>query len=238
MVLRTRGANPSFREGELRGDLALERRQARGLRLQPLSIHVACSPSPFKLDRLEVWMKMLIGAAALVLALGVPAAAAAQQAPAQPSPFKALEVADELQLTPDQRAAVTVARDSLREAHRIHCGPMHASTPSEADEARHHAEMALINARWEGQARAAMTPVQLTRLAELRPVQPAAAEHGDHHGAAPAAQGHGGHQGHGAQQPAAAGHGGHGHGGQHPAPQQPAPTATPPAQNHSGHPSR
>ena len=168
-------------------------------------------------------MKMLIGAAAFAAVLALPVAATAQ-AP-QPSPFKALEVAQELQLSAQQQASITVARDSLREAHRIHCGPMHASTPSEADEAKHHAEMALLNARWEDQARAAMTPVQLTRLAELRPVQPAAAEHGDHHGTAPAAAGHGAH---GAQQPASAGHGSHGsHGGQHPAPAasggQPAP---------------
>lgn len=161
-------------------------------------------------------MKLIIGAAALALSLGLPAAAAAQ-AP-QPSPFKALEVAEELALTAEQQAAVTVARDSLREAHRIHCAPMHASTPSEADEAKHHAEMALINARWENEARAALTPVQLARLADLRPVQPAAAEHG-HHGAAPAA-GDGGHGGH--HPPAAGAHGGH-----HPAPasgaSQPAP---------------
>lgn len=153
-------------------------------------------------------MKMLVGAAALVLALGVPAAAAAQQDAPQPSPFKALEVAQELELSAEQQASITVARDSLRQAHRIHCAPMHASTPSEEAEARHHAEMALINARWEGQARAAMTPVQLTRLAQLRPVQPAAGEHGGgHHGAAPAA-GHGAHGAHPAPSaaPAAAHH--------------------------------
>jgi cellobiose-specific phosphotransferase system component IIA len=161
-------------------------------------------------------MKMLIGAAALALSLVLPVSAAAQQADAQPSPFKALEVAEELQLTAEQRASITVARDSLREAHRIHCAPMHASTPSEADEAKHHAEMALINARWEGAARGAMTPVQLTRLAELRPVQPAAGAHGgDHHQAAPAAAGHGGHH------------------GAHPAPAT-APAAKP-AQGHAGH---
>jgi cellobiose-specific phosphotransferase system component IIA len=184
-------------------------------------------------------MKMLIGAA-LALSLALPAAGAAQ-AP-QPSPFKALEVAEELQLTADQRASITVARDSLREAHRIHCAPMHASTPSEADEAKHHAEMAVINARWEGAARGAMTPVQLQRLADLRPAQPAAGDHGgDHHQAAPAAAGHGGH--HGAQaSPATAGHGGHhgaqaapataGHGGHHGA--HPAPAAKP-AEGHTGH---
>lgn len=171
-------------------------------------------------------MKKLIGAAALVAALALPAAAAAQQDAPQPSPFKALEVAQELQLTAEQQAAITVARDSLREAHRIHCAPMHASTPSEADEAKHHAEMALINARWETAARGAMTPVQLTRLAELRPAPaPAAAAHGEgHHADAPAAAGHGGHGGHGAQQPAA------GHSGHHPAP------AAPAQQGHSGHP--
>ncbi len=197
-------------------------------------------------------MHKLIGAAALAAALALPAAAAAQQdASPQPSPFKALEVAQELQLTAEQQAAITVARDSLREAHRIHCAPMHASTPSEADEAKHHAEMALINARWEGAARGAMTPVQLERLAVLRPAQPAAEAHGgDHHGAAPAA-GHENHAapaaGHGSHHPApapAAGHGGHGgHGAAHPAPaaghagHHPAPAAKP-AEGHGHHPPR
>lgn len=158
----------------------------------------------------------LIGAAALVLGLALPATAHAQDADAQPSPFKALESAQELQLTAEQQATITVARDSLREAHRIHCAPMHASTPSEADEAKHHAEMALINARWEGQARAALTPVQLTRLAELH--RPAAADHAGHE-AAPAA-GHGDHHG-------AAPASGHAH---------PAPAAKP-AEGHAHHPS-
>lgn len=180
-------------------------------------------------------MRRMTSIAALVAALTLPVAAAAQQpaAAAQPSPFKALEVAAELQLTPQQTATITVARDSLREAHRVHCAPMHATTPSAEAEARHHAEMALINARWEGEARGAMTPVQLERLAVLRPVQPAADAHGDHHGAqqpASAGHGHGGH--HGAQQPASAGHD-HGHGGQHPAPAAP---ATAPAQSHGHHP--
>jgi hypothetical protein len=176
----------------------------------------------------------MIGAAVVAAVLALPATSAAQQStPRQPSPFAALELVAELQITPQQLAAITVARDSLREAHRIHCGPMHASTPTEAEEARHHAEMAQINARWEGQARSAMTPGQLERLAVLRPA-PAAQEHGeDHHGDAPAAGhgGHGAHQpaaGHGAQQPAA------GHAGHHPAPAQPA-QATQPAQNHAGH---
>lgn len=177
-------------------------------------------------------MRRMTGIAALVAALVLPVAAAAQQAAAQPSPFKALEVAAELQLTPQQTATITVARDSLREAHRIHCAPMHATTPSAEAEERHHAEMALINARWEGEARGAMTLVQLERLAVLRPVQPAADAHGGHHGAAPAAQGHGGQ--HGTQQPASAGHG-HGHGGQHSAPAAP---ATTPAHNHGHHPLR
>lgn len=179
-------------------------------------------------------MHKLIGAAAFVAALALPAAASAQQdaAPRQPSPFAALELAQELQLTAEQQSAITVARDSLRAAHRLHCAPMHASTPSEEDEARHHAEMALINARWETAARGAMTPVQLERLAVLRPVQPAA-EHGEgHHGAAPAA-------GHGNHPAPAAGHGGHaapaaGHGAHHPAPA----ASTTPAQNHAGHPPR
>jgi hypothetical protein len=170
----------------------------------------------------EILMHKLIGAAAFAAALALPAAAAAQQtAPApQPSPFKALEVAQELQLTAEQQTAVTVARDSLREAHRIHCGPMHASTPTAAEEERHHAEMAQINARWEGVARGAMTPVQLERLAVLRPAPAPHAE--ENHEATPAA-GHGGH--HPAPAPAA------GHGGHHPAP---APAAAP-AQGH-GHP--
>jgi cellobiose-specific phosphotransferase system component IIA len=177
-------------------------------------------------------MRKIIGAAAFAAALALPAAGAAQQAaPArQPSPFAALEVAQELQLTPQQQAAVTAARDSLREAHRIHCGPMHASTPSEADEARHHADMALINARWEDAARGAMTPVQLERLAVLRPAPAAHAEEHDegeaaHGGHAAPAAGHGGH--HPAPAPAA------GHGGQHPAPAA-APAAAP-AHSH-GHP--
>jgi hypothetical protein len=161
-------------------------------------------------------MHKLIGAAVFAAALALPAAAAAQQtAPAlQPSPFKALDVAQELRLTPEQQATITVARDSLREAHRVHCGPMHASTPTPAEEERHHAEMAQINARWEGVARGAMTPVQLERLAVLHPAPAPAAEehheaapaHGDH--AAPAA-GHGGH--HPAPAPAAAPTQGHGH---------------------------
>jgi cellobiose-specific phosphotransferase system component IIA len=172
-------------------------------------------------------MKMLIGAAAFVAAFALPAAA---QDAAQPSPFKALEVAQELQLSAQQQASINVARDSLRQAHQVHCAPMHASTPSEEAEARHHAEMALINARWEGEARAAMTPVQLTRLAQLRPVQPAAGEHaGDHHGAAPApAAAHGAH-------PAPAAAPAAGHAGHHPAPA----AAAKPAEGHAHqHPSR
>lgn len=172
-------------------------------------------------------MKKLFGAAAFVAAFALPAAAQDAQ---QPSPFKALEVAQELQLTAQQQAAITVARDSLRQAHQVHCAPMHASTPSEEAEAKHHAEMALINARWEGEARAAMTPVQLTRLAQLRPVEPAAQEHGDHNGAAPAAA-HGDHGAHPAPAAApAAGHAGH-----HPAPA----AAAKPAEGHAHqHPSR
>lgn len=163
-------------------------------------------------------MHRMIGAAVVAAVFALPAASAAQQSTQpQTSPFAALELVAELQITPQQLAAITVARDSLREAHRIHCAPMHASTPSEADEARHHAEMAQINARWEGQARAALTPAQAERLAVLRPA-PVAQEHGDeHHAEAPAAAGH---AGHGAQQPAA--------GHAHPAPAQP-------AQTHAGH---
>lgn len=169
-------------------------------------------------------MHKLIGAAAFAAALALPAVGAAQDAaPArQPSPFAALEVAQELQLTAEQQSAVTVARDSLREAHRVHCGPMHASTPTAAEEERHHAEMALINARWESQARAALTPAQMERLAVLRPVPPQ--EHAEeHHDDAPAA-GHGDH--HAAPAPAA------GHGNHHPAP------AAAPAHGHTGHPLR
>jgi hypothetical protein len=176
-------------------------------------------------------MHKLIGAAAFAAALALPAAASAQ-AP-QTSPFAALEVAQELQLTPQQQASITVARDSLREAHRIHCAPMHASTPTEAEEERHHAEMAQINARWEGQARAVLTPAQMERLAVLRPAPAAAAEeHGEgHHGAAPAAQGHGGHGGHTpatTTAPAAQGHGAHGG-------HTPAAATAPAAQGHAGH---
>jgi hypothetical protein len=133
----------------------------------------------------------------------VPALLAAQQAPAQqtavkePSPFQAIELRQELRITPEQLARITVARDSLREAHRVHCGPMHATKPTEAEEARHHAEMAAINARYEGQARAAMTAEQLQRLAALHAARPAhPAGHGSHsgHGASPAKPAE--HQGH------------------------------------------
>jgi hypothetical protein len=145
---------------------------------------------------METAMKKLFGAAALVVALGSPAVVAAQQAagaqaqPQPPSAFLALEHREELRLTQAQHAQITAARDSLREAHRIHCAPMHASKPTEAEEARHHEEMAAINARFEVRARAALTPAQITRLAAIQAAKPAAPaeEHGGHH-AAPAAGG-------------------------------------------------
>lgn len=149
-------------------------------------------------------MKTLIRAAAVAVLLMAPAVLSAQDAP---SPFLAINHKDELQLTPAQLAQITVARDSLREAHRIHCAPMHATTPSPEAEAKHHEEMAVINARWEGQARASLTQAQQARLAQLAPAPAASAEHHDegHHG--------------GGSQPAAAA--------------TPAPAA--PAQHHSGH---
>jgi hypothetical protein len=149
-------------------------------------------------------MNRLFGAA-LVAALGAPALLSAQAAPAQqqPSPFAALERREELRLSAAQFSRITVARDSLREAHRIHCGPMHASTPTEAEEARHHAEMAAINERWEGVARAALTPEQVQRLAATQAASPAPA-HGEGHGA-----GHGAHPAPATSAAPAAGHSGH-----------------------------
>lgn len=150
-------------------------------------------------------MTKTLAAAALAALLAAPAALSAQhgshaqpqqqEQPKQPSPFTALEMREELRLTPEQVSRLTTARDSLREAHRVHCAPMHASKPTEAEEARHHEEMAAINARWEGQGRAALTAEQLSRLAALHAAHApaAAAGHGGHHG-----QGHQGqeHQGH------------------------------------------
>jgi hypothetical protein len=148
-------------------------------------------------------VKRILFVAALALAL--PAAAAAQQ-PAQAcaagtscakptSAFLALEFRRELELNDQQVARIEAAREELRTAHRVHCAPMHASTPTEAQEEQHHKEMAEINQRWEAQAALALSEAQKAHLARLdaaRP-KPAATEHGAGHGgghAAPAAAGH------------------------------------------------
>jgi len=139
-------------------------------------------------------MRRPVTAALLAAALSVPALLAGQAAaPKAPSPFTAIEVREELRITPQQLAQITEARDSLRAAHRLHCAPMHASTPTEAEEERHHAEMAAINARWETQARAALTAEQLRRLAALRPPPAQPAGHARPEGSGAAREEHRGH---------------------------------------------
>ena len=151
-------------------------------------------------------MKKLVGAAALAIALAVPAMGSAQahahpqgHQPEQkaPSAMTALEFTRELGLAPGQVSRLQAAKDGLKEAHRVHCAPMHASTPTAAQEEQHHREMKEIGDRFEAQAAAALTPEQTASLARLhaarpRPAAPAAghgehgAGHGAHHGAAPA----------------------------------------------------
>ena len=158
-------------------------------------------------------MKRLLFAALLAAAL--PAAASAQQAAqacapgtscAKPtSAFLALEFRRELSLTDEQASRIEAAREELRAAHRTHCAPMHASTPTPEQEEQHHKEMAEINQRWEAHAALALSDAQKAHLARLdaaRP-KPAQSEHGAGHGT-----GHG--AGHGAGHSApAAGHSGH-----------------------------
>lgn len=128
-------------------------------------------------------MKKLFSAAALVIALGSPAAARAQQAPAAatpPSPFTALRYVQDLGLSGAQVTRLQAVKSSLDEAHRVHCAPMHATTPSPAAEEAHHREMKEIGDRHNAQAAAVLTPAQLASLARLAAARPApAAAHHD-----------------------------------------------------------
>jgi len=145
-------------------------------------------------------MNKLLCAASLALGLAAfPAAASAQQ----PQPctatdgscrvqrvkldaFAALEYKEELGLTAEQVARIEASRAALREAHRVHCAPMHASTPTAAEEERHHAEMQVISDRYGSEAAAVLTPVQLAGLARIQVTRPRT-ENGHeagHHGAA------------------------------------------------------
>jgi len=146
-------------------------------------------------------MIKLLSAAALAIALAAPAASAQQtQAPAAPaaSPSNlaalALELRQELQLSAEQVTRLEGVRDSLKEAHRVHCGPMHATTPTPAQEEAHHREMKEIGDRAHAQAATVLTPAQresLARIHATRAPKPAGDHsHGEGHGA-----GHGG--GHG-----------------------------------------
>jgi hypothetical protein len=152
-------------------------------------------------------MIKLLSAAALAIALAVPAAASAQQsqAPAaQPSPSNlaafALEAREELRLSPEQVTRLEAVRESLKEAHRTHCGPMHATTPTPAQEEAHHREMKEIGDRAHAQAATVLTPAQresVARLHAARAPKPAGehshgAGHGEGHGAGHGA-GHGSH---------------------------------------------
>ena len=135
-------------------------------------------------------MKRLLVAAFVAAAL--PAGAAAQQ-PAQDcaagtscakptSAFAALDFRRELGLTDEQVTRIEAAREELRAAHRTHCEPMHASTPTPEQEEQHHKEMAEIGQRWEAQAALALSDAQKAHLARLdaaRP-KPAQAGHGEH----------------------------------------------------------
>ncbi len=154
-------------------------------------------------------MNKLLCAASLALGLAAAPAAASAQHPqtcaaadgncrvedVKPSAFAALDHRQELGLTAEQASRIEMARASLREAHRVHCAPMHASKPTAAEEERHHAEMKTINDRHEAEASAALTPAQLAGLARIHAARPKAdAGHGaGHHGGAQKAEGHAGH---------------------------------------------
>jgi hypothetical protein len=155
-------------------------------------------------------MNKLLRAASLALALAAFPAAAAAQNPqtcaaadgncrtedVKPSAFAALDHRQALGLTLQQATRIEAARAALREAHRVHCAPMHASTPTAAEEERHHAEMAVINDRHEAEASAALTPAQLASLARIhaaRPKTEGGHEAGHHGAAAPKTEGHAGH---------------------------------------------
>lgn len=145
-------------------------------------------------------MTKLFSAAALVLALAAPGAARAQQqAPAAPAPatpaaapsaLTALRYVQDLGLSNAQVTRLEAVKASLTEAHRIHCAPMHASTPTPAQEEAHHAEMKEIGDRHDAQAAAVLTPAQRASLSRLAAQRPApAAGHGEHKEGA----GHSGH---------------------------------------------
>ncbi|HEX7241062.1 MAG TPA: hypothetical protein VF263_12390 [Longimicrobiaceae bacterium] len=143
-------------------------------------------------------MNKLIVAASL--ALGLATASASAQHPqagedAKPSAFTALEHRQALGLTAEQAARIEAARGALREAHRVHCAPMHASKPTAAEEERHHAEMKGINDRHEAEAAAALTPTQLAGLARIHAARPRteAGHAGGHHGSGQKTEGHAGH---------------------------------------------
>lgn len=154
-------------------------------------------------------MNKLLCAASLALGLAAfPAAASAQHpqtcaatdgscraADVKPSAFAALDHRQELGITAEQATRIEAARAGLREAHRVHCAPMHASKPTAAEEERHHAEMKTINDRHEAEASAALTPAQLASLARIHAARPRAegGHEAGHHGAAPKTEGHAGH---------------------------------------------
>jgi hypothetical protein len=162
-------------------------------------------------------MNKLLCAASLALGLAAFPAAASAQHPqtctatdgscrvedVKPSAFAALDHRQELGLTAEQATRIEAARAALREAHKVHCAPMHASKPTAAAEEQHHAEMKVINDRHEADAAAALTPAQLASLARIHAARPKAgtgAGHGTGHGT--------GHHGGGAQK-ATEGHAGH-----------------------------
>ena len=141
-------------------------------------------------------MTKLLFAASLALGLAVsPAAAQHPQTctaadgscraeDVKPSAFAALDLRQELGLTAAQTTRIEAARAALREAHRVHCAPMHASKPTAAEEERHHAEMKVINDRHEAEAAAALTPEQLAALARIHAARPKAeaGHEAGHHG--------------------------------------------------------
>jgi hypothetical protein len=156
-------------------------------------------------------MNKLLCAASLALGLAAFPATASAQHPqtctaadgncrvenVKPSAFAALDHRQELGITAEQATRIEAARAALREAHKVHCAPMHASKPTAAEEERHHAEMKTINDRHEADAAAALTPAQLASLARIHAARPKAdAAHGSGHhggGAQKATEGHAGH---------------------------------------------
>lgn len=154
-------------------------------------------------------MNKLLCAASLALGLAAFPAAASAQNPqtcttdggcrvqrVKLDAFTALDFKEELGLTAEQATRIEAARTALREAHRVHCAPMHASTPTAAEEERHHAEMQVISDRYGAEAAAVLTPTQLAGLARIQATRPRAEgghEAGHHGAAAPKTEGHAGH---------------------------------------------